>query len=149
MRDKPVSEIIQPNTEDFDGEYWDPWDALCNRCASYSGQVDQDAINVLKGIRDKLYCSDIAALYGMSESHVELLQCIFCSANWCEYGTSPRGCFPIDREGFPALIAAWEDFYRRHWKQEPASADTHPKDGDGEAAPLVSGAVPKGDAQCQ
>lgn len=28
-----------------------------------------------------------------------------------------------------------------------ASADTHPKDGDAVAAPLVSGAVPKADAQ--
>ena len=30
-----------------------------------------------------------------------------------------------------------------------ASADTHPKDGDVKQAPLVSGAVPKADAQPQ
>jgi hypothetical protein len=31
--------------------------------------------------------------------------------------------------------------------RDTASVDTHPKDGDVEQAPLVSGAVPKADAQ--
>jgi hypothetical protein len=35
-----------------------------------------------------------------------------------------------------------------HWGEcAPASADTHPKGGDVQQAPLVSGAVPKADAQ--
>lgn len=39
--------------------------------------------------------------------------------------------------------AVW---WRGLWQSLEASADTHPKDGDGEAAPVVSGAVPQGDA---
>lgn len=37
-----------------------------------------------------------------------------------------------------------------HWGEcAPASADTHPKDGDVKQAPLVRGAVPEADAQPQ
>lgn len=115
MTDKKVAEIIAPNAEDGDGDYWDPWDVLGLHCLSYNSEIDRDAINVLQGIQDKLYCTDIAEKYAMSSSHVELLQSIFCSANWCEYGTSPRACFAIDRDGFPALIAAWEAYYARQW----------------------------------
>ena len=46
----------------------------------------------------------------------------FASADWCEYGTSPRGCwFVYDQgENFGArLIAAWEAYFERFWK-EPA-----------------------------
>ena len=122
---KLVADILKPNAEDENGDFWDPWNALGVDCASYSGQVDQDAINVLRGIRDKLYNSDIAKRYSMAPSHVELLQSIFCSADWCDYGTSPRGCFPTDREGFPALIAGWEGFYLRFWN-EPCDSDGSP-----------------------
>lgn len=113
---KTVADIIAPNAEDENGDYWDPWDALGIGCASYNSGIDQNAINVLCGIRDKLFCDDIAERYGMSALHVELFQSIFCSADWCEYGTSPRGCFPEDREGFPALIAAWEAYFKRRWE---------------------------------
>lgn len=118
MQRKMIVDVIAPNAEDFGGEYWDPWGALNLRCLSYNAQIDQDAINVLQGIQDKLYCTDIAERYSMSPAHVELLQGIFCSANWCEYGTSPRACFAMDREGFPNLIAAWKDFYHRQWVRE-------------------------------
>lgn len=118
LSDKPVSEIIKPNAEEWDGAYWDPWEALGLRCCSYNSAIDHEALCVLRGIQEGKYCSGIATEYGMSESHVELLQSIFCSAGWCEYGTSPRGCWPIDREGFPALIEAWDAYYERQWERE-------------------------------
>lgn len=116
MIDKKVAEIIAPNEEDGRGEFWDPWTALGISCASYNSEIDAEAIKVLRGIAALKYCTVIATESGMSPSHVELLQSIFCSAGWCDYGTSPRGCWPIDREGFPALIAAWEVYYQRQWK---------------------------------
>jgi len=122
MRDKPVSEIIKPNAEDEIGDYWDPWESLGLRCCSYNSEIDAQALEVLRGMAKAEYCDDIAKRAGMSPSHVELFQSIFCSAGWGEYGTSPRGCWPIDREGFPALIAAWEDYYRRQWNEEPTAS---------------------------
>jgi hypothetical protein len=119
MKDKTAAEIVAPNQEDENSEYWDPWEALGLGCCSYSGDADDNALAVLRGIRDGLYSTDIAKRTGLTSSHVELLQGIFCSADWCEYGTSPRGCWPVDREGFPALIAAWEAYYQRHWGSAP------------------------------
>lgn len=116
MVQRLVSEIIKPNAEDAEGEYWDPWDALKLPCCSYSSALDDQAIAVLRGINDRLYATDIAARAGMTPEHVELLQGIFCSADWADYGTSPRGCWPIDREGFPKLIEAWEAYYTRQWE---------------------------------
>ena len=114
-----AAEITAPNAEDEDGEYWDPWEALGLRCLSYNSEIDQNAIDVLRGIGDKLYNSDIAARTGLPAQYVELLQSIFCGSDWCEYGTSPRGCFPM-ADDFPALIAAWEAFYERRWGEPPA-----------------------------
>jgi hypothetical protein len=121
MYGKPVSEIIQPNAEDEFGEYWDPWEALGLGCCSYNAGIDRQAIGVLReiGSPEFAYCTDIAERLGMTPEHVEMFQGIFCSADWCEYGTSPRGCWPIDREGFPALIAAWEVYCERRWKEPP------------------------------
>lgn len=118
-RDPKISDVIQPNAEDEHGDYWDPWQFLGLHCLSYSSVIDQNAIDVLRGMQDGLYCTDIAARAGMAPEHVELLQGIICSHNLGEYGTSPRGCWPTDREGFPALIAAWEAYYERQWG-EPA-----------------------------
>jgi hypothetical protein len=116
-----IDEITKPNAEDFDGDYWDPWEALGVRCASYNSEIDLNAIAVLRGIADGLYNSDIAERTGLTPAHVELFQALFCGADWCEYGTSPRGCFPLYRDDFPRLIEAWENYYRRHWDEEPTA----------------------------
>jgi hypothetical protein len=121
--DKPVSEIIAPNAEDENGDYWDPWESLGLNCCSYNSEIDQQAIDVLRliGKPEFTYCDDIAETVGLAPAHVELFQGIFSSAGWCEYGTSPRGCWAIDRKGFPALIAAWESYYERKWGGSPAA----------------------------
>lgn len=107
---------LAPNAEDQDGEYFDPWQALGLHCSAYSSTTDEAAIAVLKGIRDKLYSTDIAERAKLDETLVELLQEIFCSADWCEYGTSPRGCWFIE-DGFgDRIITAWEAYYKRHWE---------------------------------
>lgn len=119
--DKPIAEIIRPNAEDGEGDYWDPWQALNLNCCSYNSEIDQAAIAVIRGMAEAAYCTVTAERHGLSPVLVELLQSIFCSAEWGEYGTSPRGCWPIDRDGWPAMIAAWEAYYLRQWGE--ASAD--------------------------
>lgn len=105
-----------PNAEDERGEYFDPWEALGIRTASYSEQIDLDCIAVLKGIAAKQYCTDIAAANSLPPAYVELLQSLFCNAGWAEYGTSPRGCWPQWGTDFSGLIAAWEAYAERQWR---------------------------------
>lgn len=121
--------FITPNSEDDNGPLWDPWEAIHIPSGGYSGQVDIDAIKILRAIRDGVlsgrsggeygnYSTKIAKSTGLSDHHVELWQYIFCSAGWCDYGTSPRGCFPDLEIDFDGLIAAWESYYERHWGQK-------------------------------
>lgn len=114
-------ELMQPNAEDWDGDYWNPWEALGLGCCHYNSEIDAQAIWVLQGIADKKFNTDIAEETGLSPSHVELLQGIFCSRDWAEYGTSPRGCFPnygSEFEDLGRLIASWKAYYLRHWSEE-------------------------------
>lgn len=127
-----VNISFAPNSEDESGSYWDPWDAMHIHNGGYSSNVENDAIEILRAIRDGVkdgrdggqygnYVTDIANKTGLSEGHVELWQYIFCSAGWCNYGTSPRGCFPDQSIDFDALIEAWAGYYRRKWEQEPGA----------------------------
>lgn len=116
---------LEPNEEDWDGPYWDPWTSLDLPCLSYNSAIDCDFLHVLCGIRDKLYCDAIAERASLEPKHVELIQSIFCSARWAEYGTSPRGCFPnygSEFEDLGRVIDLWVQYYERHWKEPvPAS----------------------------
>lgn len=115
----PLAHNESEYDDDPTAETWfDPWKAIGLSCMSYNSIIDRQAIEVLRGIRDKLYCDDISERYGMHPAHVELFQCMFSSMNWCDYGTSPRGCsFAYDYgDDFGArLIAAWEAYYLRTW----------------------------------
>lgn len=106
------------NAHDIDGNpvgIWDMWEALGVPNGGYSSAVDLDVIKVMICIRDKMYGPDIAAKLGMSNSHVELIQYMLCSVDWCEYGSSPRGCFPNGQENFERLLKACEDYYVHQW----------------------------------
>ena len=94
---------------------WSPWEAMGLLYFSYNSQVDLDALNVLKGIAAQKYCTDIAQETGLSPSHVEMIQYLFCNANWADYGTSPRGCWI--RHGIDAdkLVAMFEAYYEAEW----------------------------------
>lgn len=115
MSSKSIAEILEPNEEDENGPYWDPWSALGIYCATYNSRIDADALAVLVGIHKGLFNEEIAAAHVLPEQYVELLQSIFSSAGWCDYGTSPRGCFPSDPVSFPKIIDTWREYYRRTW----------------------------------
>jgi len=107
------------NSEDEHGPYWDPWDAMGVSNGGYSSEVDQHAIAILRAIRDGdrsgRFVTDIAQATGLAPAHVELWQYLFCSADWLDYGSSPRGAFPRYGFDFDGLIAAWEAYYERRW----------------------------------
>lgn len=94
---------------DDDKDEFDPWMRLGLQCGGYNSDVDHGALAVLRCIRDGVtWVEDIARTTGQTASHVELWQYIFSSAKLCEYGTSPRGCWPVNDAEFAAFISQWE-----------------------------------------
>jgi glucan biosynthesis protein len=106
---------------DMNEDEWHFWsDEAKLSCVGYSSRLDYDALNVLKGIAEKKYNTDIAQELGLPEQYVELLQSIFCSVDWCEYGTSPRGCWIDPSKDADELIAKFERYYRDRWSSSEA-----------------------------
>lgn len=108
---------------------WNPWDAMGIALGGYNSEVDDNALAVLRAIRDGVkrgreggkygnFVTEIVKVTGLNETHVELWQYIFCSAGWCDYGTSPRGCFPDHGIDFDELIVKWERYYQFRWNEK-------------------------------
>jgi len=122
MLAEPIAQFridpLAPNSIDEEGAYFNPWQAMGFGVSAHHYSMDLQAIDVLRAIDQGLYCADIAERLNLSPGHVELFQTMFSSACWCVFDNSPRGCL-INREhgsDFGSrLIAAWEDYYDRHW----------------------------------
>lgn len=97
---KPLPET-QPDI--WDSSYFDPWD-LFPLYGSYSDDFDSLAIEVLEEIfsRDKKR-TDLAA---------EIFRELLCKMDLCDYGTSPRYCFPTSefKAMLPAFIEKWKAY---------------------------------------
>lgn len=103
--------------EEHDNEF-DPWTEWGLGCVGYNGQIDTDVINILKRIREKKFCTDIAKELNLPAQYVELIQSILASHDIVEYGTSPRGCwFNMSEIEADAYIKKWEDFYFRQYNE--------------------------------
>lgn len=99
-----------PECPDYIAIEFSPHEAIGVPYASYNSDIDDDIINVMRGVRDGLFCTDIAAKHGMSKTHVELIQAILCGAELADYGTSPRGAFVMyeSKDTFHRLLTYWE-----------------------------------------
>lgn len=112
-----VREIIaRPLPQDRDmmgceGEF-DPWDMFPALYGSYCSDFDQCALDVLSELNEHEYGAkrrdDLAA---------EMIREMLCVADLCNYGTSPRRCFPNPsfRELLPDLIAKWRSYAVLAW----------------------------------
>lgn len=91
---------------------FDPWDIFPSIYGSYSSEFDKCAIEVLCDLRD-LECRriDLAA---------EIIREMLCVADLCEYGTSPRTCFPSHEFAalLPSLIEKWRAYAALAWDEE-------------------------------
>ena len=110
-------------TDNQQGVELDPWTDLGLHCVGYSSKIDSDMIVVLRGIRAKRFCTDIAQENHLSAEYVELLQSILASADIVEYGTSPRGCFFMDDKRADEYIKMWETYYKNKWGVEPCNRE--------------------------
>jgi hypothetical protein len=101
-----------------EGEYdigsegtFDPW-GLFPLYGSYSSDFDQCAIDVLCELdANEKHRTDLAA---------EMFREMLCNLNLCDYGTSPRVCFPTRqfRALLPTLIERWRAYSALQWAEE-------------------------------
>lgn len=103
---RPDAEREMQSVDDFD-----PWDIFPAVYGSYSSDFDDCALQVLRELRDDIWPrrDDLGA---------QMLREMLCVAGLCDYGTSPRGCFPTTdfKPLLPELIERWEGYAKRHWE---------------------------------
>jgi len=92
--------------------YFDPWEALGLPIYGYASAFDQCAIQVLEGFK-KPYQDR------RSDLSSDMFREMLCAKDFCDYGTSPRGCFPNLNfaELLPLLIDKWKEHYALNWDE--------------------------------
>ena len=116
-------------------ETFDPWALFPAVYGSYSADFDWTMLDVLRSL-DLAARDDWDAAIALQRDETlahHIFREMLCTANLCDYGTSPRVCFATTpfREVLAELIAKWEAYSRMQWGER--DSDTRPKDGDGEA----------------
>lgn len=111
-----IENLVQQQAE------WDFWDEAGTTCVGYSSEIDQDLVRVFDQIRMTLGCSTIAKNLGLPEAYVELLQSILSSADFTEYGTSPRSCYPNPERNAEGDMNKLLEWYQNKWGAEDARA---------------------------
>lgn len=92
------------------GEYFDPWD-LFLLYGTYSSDFDECAIEVLEELRaGRKVRDDLGA---------EMFREMLCNLELCDYGTSPRHCWPTGdfKPLLPEFIDKWKAFSATIWKE--------------------------------
>ncbi|WP_367347574.1 hypothetical protein [Sphingobium yanoikuyae] len=91
------------------GEF-DPWEIFPVFYGSYNAAFDKMAIGVLIAIRDQ---SDVTRQTLAEEMFREFL----CRSALCEYGSSPRSCFPTEHflPLLQDLIDKWHAYSKVRW----------------------------------
>lgn len=92
----------------IEGEF-NPWDLFPAIYGSYSSDFDKCALDVLCDLRDGAH--NRADLAG------DIIREMLCVAHLCDYGTSPRVCFPTSqfKKLLPGLIEKWREYAVISW----------------------------------
>lgn len=106
---------------------WDFWDQIGMHCAGYNSAIDADLIRVFiesdtSNDNSEFYSTQIAARLGLAENYVELLKYALCSANFCNYGTSPRGAW-AEHGKQAELREKLLEWYERRWGEPFTASD--------------------------
>ena len=102
--------VIDEKTDE--PEYFDPWDLFPCFYGSYSSAFDDMALTVLDNLINNRFD-------GEELSH-EMFREVLCNKNLCDYGTSPRVCFPTSelKKLLPEYIDRWKQYYKLQWGEE-------------------------------
>lgn len=92
-----------------DAESFNPYVVIDCFYGTYDGDFDECAIDVLQDIyQGSTQRADLAA---------RMFREVLCVKELCDYGTSPRVCFPTPefKEILPDFIAKWEEYRKIKW----------------------------------
>lgn len=91
-------------------EYFDPWD-IFPVYGSYSSEFDDMAIKTLENLLGGTFEGETLAN--------EIFREVLCKKGLCDYGTSPRVCFPTSqfKELLPGYIDTWKQYYKLIWDE--------------------------------
>lgn len=91
---------------------YDPWDAFPLLYGSYSSEFDDMAIHTLENI--------LNAKFDNEDLAHEMFREMLCNKDLCDYGTSPRTCFPTTsfKEILLLYIEKWKEYYKCQWDDE-------------------------------
>lgn len=104
-------------TDETEEREWDFWEYVGLQCAGYGSRSDANLIRVFEQTRlENSWFEDIAQRLELSKDYVELLMEILCSADFCEYGTSPRGAWAV-RDTSEQNSARLKEWFERKWGQ--------------------------------
>jgi hypothetical protein len=107
--------------EQLDKEEFDPWEIFPSLYGSYDSEFDQCALDVLIGLRDgETTRTDLAS---------DMFREMLCTAGLCDYGSSPRACFPTQEFDLHlrTLIKRWQRYALIQWAEDPNAADAAPQ----------------------
>lgn len=97
--------------DQHDGTF-DPWRLFPCVYGSYGGDFDRCAIEVLQEVeKGEKRRDDLGA---------EMFREMLCTSHLCDYGTSPRVCFPTEhfRPLLPTLIEKWKAYSLIQWGED-------------------------------
>lgn len=91
-------------------EYFDPWD-IFPVYGNYSSSFDDMALKVLENLLNGEYDDE--------ELAHEMFREMLCEKGLCDYGTSPRVCFPTTgfKKLLPKFISKWKQYYKLTWEE--------------------------------
>jgi hypothetical protein len=91
--------------------YFDPWE-IFPFYGNYSSAFHDMALRVLENLLAGRFDDE-----GLAE---EMFREVLCNLELCDYGTSPRVCFPTNefRVLLPSLIKKWREYYQIIWKEK-------------------------------
>jgi hypothetical protein len=110
-----AAELEKPLPEDEHNQHigtFDPWGLFPGTVGSYSSEIDRRAIQCLINVRDR---------ETSPSDFDELFRNMLCGQDYCDYGTSPRFCFPTMKcePLWNTLINKWRAHYAVTWPESP------------------------------
>jgi hypothetical protein len=123
-----VNFVEQSGVAELRNDGWDFWQEVGIVCGGYDSVTDFHLIKVfIETSKEKFWYQDIASRLGLDEHYVCLLIEILASADFCEYGSSPRGAWAT-HGAYEANLSKLIEWYERKWEEkfplpEPPKAD--------------------------
>lgn len=112
---KPVADAPELVCDDT----FDPWELFPAIYGSYSADFDWTMLDVLRALRlaaEGDWDSAMAMQREETLAH-HIFREMLCTADLCDYGTSPRVCFATEpfKAALPELISKWEAYSLMQW----------------------------------